>query len=624
MQTYCGHLHATQVERREPLAINSTPIEDLSIEVTERQNLQTSARAEKIRFLVRPFIGLLVSSFLYAYVSHASAAIWLSTLLGVEAVGFWLRRQFLAGNFKYQPLIYVNSLAASLVWVTHAVLLWRCDGMVPHIAAVMNLLSVSYYAAIGSYYSRRVFLAMALPQLATLSWLLITYLVANAPPLVAAAASLATVGACGTILLNSFLMYASDQKLRRSNSDLARTAESARLANEAKSNFLATMSHEIRTPLNGILGMAQALSTEDLLPHQRSRLTVIEKSGNTLLAVLNDILDVAKIEAGMLTLEIVEFDLSDLLASAIAPFERLASARGVEMSLQISEDAAGPYFGDPTRLHQVLYNLVSNAIKFSEAGQIRVMAARQDRMLQITVADTGSGIPPDRLELMFQPFTQADSSTTRRFGGTGLGLAICSQLAALMDGEIKVTSTLGEGSEFTLTIPAIQAADVKGTTPPKEPSALDVSNTHHAPAEARRPLRILAADDNEINRLVLKTLLGQFGVEPVLVETGAAAVQAFCPAGWDVILMDIQMPVMDGVQAAKKIRALEAAAGSPRTPIIALTANALAHQVEEYRTLGFDAHVAKPIEVGALLTAIDGVLLGPDSTEEAQVSTTRT
>lgn len=592
-------------------------------EATERDNLLTYAHAEEVRFFVRPLVGLLISNFLYAYVSPVSAAVWFCALVAGEVVSFVIRKQFLAGDFRFQTLYYVNSLVASLVWVTHAVLLWRSDGIVPHVAAVMNLLSVSYFAAIGSYYSRRLFLTLALPQLATLSWLLISYLVAHAPPFVALTASLATLGACGTILQNSFLMYASDQKLRRSNRELAVAAEAARQANEAKSNFLATMSHEIRTPLNGILGMAQAMGLGELQDDQRSRLSVIKKSGDTLLSVLNDILDVAKIEAGMLTIEAVEFDLANLLTSAIAPFERLAEAKGLKITLQINDEASGAYFGDPTRLNQILANLVSNAIKFSEAGQIKVVASREGKILHLSVADTGIGIPADRLEVMFQPFTQADSSTTRQFGGTGLGLAICSQLAGLMDGAIQVRSTLGEGSTFILSIPAIRPADVAARETHEGLTDEDHQADFATAIAGSNSLRILAVDDNEINRLVLKTLLSQFGVEPVLAETGAEAVKAFSAGTWDVILMDIQMPVMDGIQAAQKIRELEGRTGDSRTPIIALTANALAHQVAEYKALGFDAHVAKPIEIGALLAAIDEVLSVPEPAQDTPLEAPR-
>jgi signal transduction histidine kinase len=242
---------------------------DRALETEERKSLANYARAEGSRAMVRPVIGLLISSFLYAYLSPTIAVGWLAALLVNEAAGYWLCRRFASGNFRYSRAIYANALASSLIWITHALLLWNVGGMVTHIAAVMNLMSVSFFAALGSYYSRKLFLTLILPQLTTLSYLLISYLSAHATPFVALAASLATLGACGTILLNSFILNAAERKLMLSNEELARAAEAARLASEAKSNFLATMSHEIRTPLNGILGMAQAMTLGDLSQEQR-------------------------------------------------------------------------------------------------------------------------------------------------------------------------------------------------------------------------------------------------------------------------------------------------------------------------------------------------------------------
>ncbi|MEO6339510.1 MAG: ATP-binding protein [Caulobacteraceae bacterium] len=386
---------------------------------------------------------------------------------------------------------------------------------------------------------------------------------------------------------------------------LVRAKEDAEAANSAKSTFLATMSHEIRTPLNGVLGMAQAMTMDSLSQEQQQRLDVIRQSGETLLAILNDVLDLSKIEAGKLELDEAEFDISDLARGAHGAFTALANAKGVSFNLAVEPEARGIYHGDSTRVRQILYNLVSNALKFTDKGEVRVLVSRIDAGLKVTVSDTGIGIAPERLAGLFEKFEQADASTTRRYGGTGLGLAICRELASLMRGEISGQSALGQGSTFAvvLPLPRIREEEASATpTPAESVDGIDVPGSS---------LRVLAAEDNMVNQLVLKTLLQQIGVDITLVDNGAAAVEAWEAEDWDLILMDIQMPVMDGPAAARIIRDGERAQGRARTPIVALTANVMSHQIVEYRAAGMDAFVAKPIEIGRLFAAVQEVLSAP-------------
>ena len=396
---------------------------------------------------------------------------------------------------------------------------------------------------------------------------------------------------------------------KKAEAAIVQAKEEAEAANRAKSIFLATMSHEIRTPLNGVLGMAQAMAADDLTPTQRSRLETIRQSGENLLVILNDVLDLSKIEAGKLELEVVDFELTPLIDGVKAAFDDMAARKGLGFVLDVKDDVRGIYRGDSTRLRQILLNLASNALKFTETGEVRVGVVRQGDQLAFSVRDTGIGIAPDRMARLFNKFEQADASTTRRFGGTGLGLAISRDLAGLMGGDIVFESREGAGSEFILTVRLARIGD--------ERSVADPVDAPPAAFQAERPLRVLAAEDNSVNQMVLRTLLQQAGIEPVIVEDGAAAVSAWNDEDWDVILMDVQMPIMDGPTATRTIRMAEVEANRARTPIIALTANAMSHQVSEYLAAGMDAFIAKPIRVEDLFATLQAVL---DKAEEAKAA----
>jgi CheY-like chemotaxis protein/anti-sigma regulatory factor (Ser/Thr protein kinase) len=367
------------------------------------------------------------------------------------------------------------------------------------------------------------------------------------------------------------------------------------------------MSHEIRTPLNGVLGMAQAMAADpELAPGQRQKIEVIRESGEALLAILNDVLDLSKIEAGKLEVETIAFDLEAVAKSACQAFSAVAAQKGLSFRLEFYPGAVGRYLGDPTRVRQILYNLLSNAVKFTEAGAIEVIVARAEGAVSLTVADTGIGIAPEQMGRLFGKFEQADASTTRRHGGSGLGLSICSELAGLMGGEIEVESQPGEGTRFTVRLPLERAGEAEPARP--APAATEAAE---APT-----LRILAAEDNSVNQLVLKTLLGQIGIEPVMAANGAEALAAWEAGDFDLILMDVQMPQMDGPTATRAIRAREAEIGRARTRIVALTANAMAHQVEDYLAAGMDGHVAKPIDARQLYETLAEAAQAIDAREE--------
>jgi signal transduction histidine kinase/CheY-like chemotaxis protein len=398
-------------------------------------------------------------------------------------------------------------------------------------------------------------------------------------------------------------MGRSAQRLRRIHAASREARSAAVAANLAKSQFIANVSHEIRTPLNGVLGMAQILSAGDLSPLQRERVEIIRSSGNVLLSILNDVLDFSKIEAGKLDLEATPFDLATIVGEVQVAFSAVAESKHLALGLQLEDVPVGELrLGDPTRVRQIVSNLVSNALKFTATGEVKIILSHFDDSVVMAVRDTGIGIPEDKLAKLFGQFEQVDASTTRRFGGTGLGLSICRELCRLMGGRIFVESELGSGSTFTVHLPLPKVAAPEATR--AQAPVLD-----SGPIDARAgDIRVLAAEDNKINQLVLTALLQQIGVTPTLVEDGALAVEAWRTGAFDLILMDMQMPVMDGLTAVRAIRAAEALSSRPRCPIVALTADVMSHQLEGYRRAGIDAVVAKPLQFAELAQAMQSLL----------------
>ncbi len=352
------------------------------------------------------------------------------------------------------------------------------------------------------------------------------------------------------------------------------------------------VSHEIRTPMNGILGMARLLLDEPLLPGQRDRLDTLTASAEALLVLLDDILDLSRLEAGRVEYQAAPFHLRSVVASLMALMAGRADGKDLQVTADLDPGVPDWVRGDAGRLRQILINLVGNAVKFTAAGRVSLHVAAAGDGLVFTVADTGIGIDPAAQARLFEPFFQADSSVSRRFGGTGLGLAICKRLVEAQGGEIGVDSEPGKGSRFHVRLPYPPAA---------APAAVPAAERPPLP-----PLSILLAEDNPVNRKVAIALLSRWGHRVETAEDGRAAVAAAARGGFDVVLMDMRMPDMDGLAATAAIRRLDPSRAD--VPIIALTANAMDGDAERCRAAGMDAHVAKPIDTAHLLDTIAAVL----------------
>jgi signal transduction histidine kinase/ActR/RegA family two-component response regulator len=403
----------------------------------------------------------------------------------------------------------------------------------------------------------------------------------------------------------AFLAISRDCTARKeAEFEAARARDAAEAANRAKSEFLANMSHEIRTPMNGIIGMTELALDTTLTAYQADCLNTVRISAESLMTILNDLLDFSKIESRKLTLEAVRFVLADVIGEALKPLGAGAGQKGIKLLCDVAPDVPASVVGDPVRLKQIVINLIGNAIKFTDRGQV-VLSIRQDSCsddsicLHFSVRDTGIGIPADKHAAIFEAFRQADGSTTRRFGGTGLGLAISATLVTLMDGRIWVESEPGAGSTFHFTAAFKRAAEGDGGRPIPALATAEPQPIHI------RPASVLVAEDNIVNQRIVSGLLSRRGHRVVMVSDGEDAVAATGREMFDIVLMDVQMPGMGGFEATAAIRARERETGH-HVRIVAMTAHAMNGDRERCLAAGMDGYLSKPIETRLLFDSVEG------------------
>ncbi|MBX9574913.1 MAG: response regulator [Caulobacteraceae bacterium] len=543
------------------------------------------------RLAMAAFIGLTA----WAITGTLWPLAWFGAVLVSQAIDWAVFRRLTldgAGEPRgaYRLLCLASATQTTAIYSSIAAFLWFQGGTLGQLFAMVQVAGALLHVSLHMHHQRSLLIAAVAPH--GLYFLGLPILGAmldrNWAELLVAVACLLYVAH----LVAAVKQTSSSTKALREAGLLAEQERArAEVASAAKSDFLAVISHEIRTPMNAVLSAANLLRRTRLDRDQREHVDMLLDAGDVLMGLLNDVLDFSKIEAGKMELEQADMSVRDRLAALSRLWGPKAMAQGLRLTVDVDDAVPDVIRTDPLRLQQILFNLLSNAVKFTRRGEIKVSVGFQAAVLTVAVQDTGVGIPADRLAGVFNSFEQVEAGTTRRFGGTGLGLAICRRLAELMGGDLTVESSEGEGSTFTLILP-VEA----GQAIPARPAA--------APSDATPVLQgktILAADDHEVNRRILSLLLAPHGCRLTMVENGAEAVDAAAVQPFDLILMDMQMPVMDGLQATRAIRAGGANAD---TPVIALTANALDVHRAAWAEAGVARFLTKPIDPDLLVGAL--------------------
>jgi len=488
-----------------------------------------------------------------------------------------------------QVLLCVSIAINTTIYSAISAYLWFEGGIVGQVFTMIQVAGGLLHVSLHMHHVRPLLLSALVPHAAYFLGLPLISAFAGQPWM--------AVGALGGLLYCAHLAKAVKQS-RLAYAELEAARARAERASDAKSDFLATVSHEIRTPMNAVISAAELLRRTDLTTEQGEHVAMLQDASDVLMGLLNDVLDISKIEAGKMRLEDADLDLPQKLGALTRLWEPRARDKGVALVVELAPDLPERIRTDPLRLQQILFNLLSNAVKFTDRGSITVRAGRaeteQGERLRFDIVDTGCGMTAETMARLFTGFEQAEAGTTRRYGGTGLGLTISRRLAEMMGGALTAESTPGRGSVFRLDLPLMEAdGAVEAEAAPVEvgPAGL-------------RALKVLAAEDHAVNRRILGLFLEPLGCRLTLAENGRDAVQTADVEVFDVILMDMQMPVMDGLEAARTIRAGKGP--NARTPIVALTANALDHHRAAWAAVGVEAFLTKPIDPRALTAALLG------------------
>ena len=536
---------------------------------------QVRFRELKTRIALAAFIGLTA----WVVTPTVWPAIWFAAVLVTQALDWLVFRRFRrepdwSPDRLYVALSCATTVLSVVVYAGITAYLWFRGGEAGRIFAMVQCAGGLLHVSLHMHHARPILISAVASHA--------TYFLGL--PIFGAAIShnwQELLIAIGCVLYMSHLVVAVRQS-SMTTAALQTAREKAEIASAAKSDFLAVVSHEIRTPLNAVISAANLLRRTRLDPRQREHVSMLIDAGDVLMGLLNDVLDFSKIEAGKMELESADMVVRERLATLNRLWEPRARANGVRLSLRIAPDVPDAVRTDPLRFQQILFNLLSNAVKFTQDGEIVVAVEWQGARLTVAVSDTGCGIPADRLAQVFNSFEQADVGTTRRHGGTGLGLTISRKLAEIMGGTLTIASVEGRGSTFTLSLP-MEAVEGASAGPVRE---VEVAGSLHGRS-------ILAADDHEVNRRILALLLEPHGCRLTLVENGVEALEAAALEPFDAILMDMQMPVMDGLEATRRIRQGGVNGG---TPVIALTANALDTHRAAWDATGVHAFLTKPID----------------------------